>query len=830
MRYTVVGDGVRDNPVRAVLDSVLGEVVYLPGSTSPRDVARQAIPVVKNDAGKSVPDFGSATIVVLDDCPVDLVTMMERLKGKNARSGLVVSLGVVVPDADAVSGTDDSAVRDAVMSWVAGKGWPDPVVEDEDPFASDDLFGDPDDEEDWGFGDLDEDADSVPGDSVGLNEPVSGLDPTDAGVGHKSPSEGVSGGFGGVSDGGMGFGSAEPDTDVMSDGTGKVDVAEPDEVVYRAGDDDSGHSDVMEEPVKVPDDVVSVVSDVPDHDADNVDREDSLGAQGTGFLDAGFSDGDMESVDDSGPDGTDIIVENVELHRDIEPVDVVKTGPSRASGDSGRSRVPDDHGHLGEDNGQAVGPGSQDDIQAEGNLVTAEDEVIVPHVGRPVVSDKESGSAGGAPVTIDGDISTPRISLQDRDYVDETINVAGPDVTFFQSNENPAPGDRVKETSNSEVDDYLRDPAMTDVDVPQHRAPFMDDLSEEDRVGQYNARQNRALDTSYSRSSGTADISKSRLFYVTGVSGGVGKTTLSHTMASFTAHAYKWLGINDAEYSDLGNQNVYLIEFDWENSKLAELLDTDNTIQALAEAMADHSGSVTSDFIRSKIGQCTAVTPDGLNVIPAPYRQDWASSSPERNRNLIKAYMAVIQYLMRDEHGSVIFIDAPTLIPVAQDPLAKTLFSTLNPYVILVSRIDQADNVKRASSLLVSPLNGKAVSGSGKTQKKVGYGVDNSDVSLLVNRVPSSAGVKEQFIQFKEDSILDPRGIIPYYPELEATFVGDVNNKAVTQSIQKNVAKSLKNIGFPMFEVILSSGNANVRQNTKVKKKGILSRLKITRR
>lgn len=264
--------------------------------------------------------------------------------------------------------------------------------------------------------------------------------------------------------------------------------------------------------------------------------------------------------------------------------------------------------------------------------------------------------------------------------------------------------------------------------------------------------------------------------YVTGVSGGVGKTTVAYNVA--------------AELSRNGHADsgVYLLELDWVNGTLAGILDTDRTVQAMVDAVGGSNGDITDDLVRVTIDSCIATTQDGLRVIPAPVSCRGDSSSFESSedraaqyRDVVSAYVGIVRYLLTIP-GNIVIIDAPVVVHPQLDQLASTLLSMVGMPVVLVSGMDHVGQVNRANTILVSSPDG---GGGGET----GYGVDPSNVHVVLNRVPNGDRYETTFEDFCDRCSPVLSGVIPDSDDLLA------EGPLAEVGIAQDIAQVLENIG-----------------------------------
>lgn len=212
-------------------------------------------------------------------------------------------------------------------------------------------------------------------------------------------------------------------------------------------------------------------------------------------------------------------------------------------------------------------------------------------------------------------------------------------------------------------------------------------------------------------------------FYVTGSHGGAGKTTSTWMMANTVAAALK----KDP------TRPVFLIEADYENSKLAQRLNMppERNSGKLAEffrtVSADRSTVVKQRFnmfeLTEKIIQESIYVNDrGVNIIACPY-----DLTKRDGRFLRMAIQRSVEYAERQ--GGYVFIDADTL---SNDDILDRTLAAKSTHVIVVSFGDQdhVEDTQRAIHTLVTP-NMKSVS---HNQSANGMGVPKDRIKVFFNK------------------------------------------------------------------------------------------------
>lgn len=269
--------------------------------------------------------------------------------------------------------------------------------------------------------------------------------------------------------------------------------------------------------------------------------------------------------------------------------------------------------------------------------------------------------------------------------------------------------------------DFMDNSDATDDFDPDATPPFMESLQPEQRRAQSTMEKIRREYDSESvmkvRSKGAAVC-----YYVTGSHGGAGKTTSTWMMANTMAAALK----KDP------SRPVFLIEGDYENSKLAqrlnlppeknsgrlaELYRTLSADRSLISKQKINMFEMTEKIIKESI----YVNDHGVNIIAAPY-----DLTKRDGRFLRIAIQKSVEYAERQ--GGYVFIDADTL---SNDDILDRTLAAKATHVVLVSfgDKDHVDDTHRAIHTLTTPSI-KSVSGS----QSNGMGVPKDRIKLFFNK------------------------------------------------------------------------------------------------
>ena len=365
----------------------------------------------------------------------------------------------------------------------------------------------------------------------------------------------------------------------------------------------------------------------------------------------------------------------------------------------------------------------------------------------------------------------------------------------FQDKENRVASERNRKMFQDNIYD---DPSEIEKVHPHEEddPPYFQHMNDAQRITQ----KEKSKSSRVMHGIGSEISPRSKMVFVTGTSGGVGKTTISYSLATFTAKAMKYL--NRKGGIEGTGRDVYLIEIDWSNSKLQNLLDSSNSLMTVIEAVKKNASFRRSD-LASLIIRSTSKQASGLHVIPAPHNDNYTS---ENYSHMIVSLVAVLSYLMSQEEGTIIFLDSGNLEPVIKDRVARTIFSKFSPEVVLVTRLDAVSMVVKAKDTLTTAPEGAKVV-DGKVVGTKGYGVPNEKISVVVNRVPRDADkvkvIKQMIEDFKVTSPLGLHCVIPEMSSLRVSFVNQIA-KSESEEIERFIGKFLSvSLGFPEFRPLV---------------------------
>lgn len=239
----------------------------------------------------------------------------------------------------------------------------------------------------------------------------------------------------------------------------------------------------------------------------------------------------------------------------------------------------------------------------------------------------------------------------------------------------------------------------TDTSAPNEvGATFMDHLSEEDR------RRQLAMAVA-SESFGDLTITPvtpqdaSMILWVTGVSGGSGKTTLSYLIASVLAAAMKSKGL-------LNQKPVYVIEADFENSKWESRFSPEITMGRNISHYIRKYSEVSklslnplgrAKYIEDAIDGSTFVTPSSVRVIPCPYLL-----RKEDHKPVSRAIGQIIRYL-REKDGIEPIIIVDGSYPAPADIMSEAMSKIAN-FTVLTSANGNVNDLHRSLQVLTSEL------------------------------------------------------------------------------------------------------------------------------
>lgn len=506
---------------------------------------------------------------------------------------------------------------------------------------------------------------------------------------------------------------------------------------------------------------VEEVQEIPTPPTSNEDNDD--------FPDLSDSDYVMEetSNDDDGDSDDSVITEFIEPDIDLSDIDEgpAKKGLPSNSGSSGLDDVDGDVGIESTDD-------DFEDIDVEGEFSISDVRDMRGEVD-PITQSKidmEDEEIGLGDILDPSDIQTPG---------------------DFQERKNEAVEERNRRLFNERISS---DPGEVEK-IHAHEEddpPYFKHMNDAERVTQ----KERERSSRIAHIMGDDISPKSKMVFVTGTSGGVGKTTISYSLATFTAKAMKYLR-NTGKNIEGSDRNVYLIEIDWSNSKLQNLLDSSNSLVTVIEAVK-RNNKLKKSSLDTLILQSTSRQASGLHIIPAPHDDNYTS---ENFGQMLTALMNVLTYLMQQEEGSIIFLDSGNLEPVAKDKVARSIFAAFSPEVVLVTRLDAVSMVVKAKETLTTASEGKKVVG-GKVVGVKGYGVPKEKINVIINRVPKDVDrniLKQMADEFRYTSPLPVGGFIPEMSSLRIAFVNQIS-ESESQEIERLIGKFLaQNLGFPEF-------------------------------
>lgn len=240
-----------------------------------------------------------------------------------------------------------------------------------------------------------------------------------------------------------------------------------------------------------------------------------------------------------------------------------------------------------------------------------------------------------------------------------------------------------------------------------------------------------------------------RVIYVTGSHGGAGKTTVSYMLANVISRALA---------QEQGNtEEVFFIEGDYRNSKLAERLGTKSgndsgRMAAFLQQLNSNQGAAIPNLDRIRanvIQECVIKLPSGLNVVTAPY-----DSTKRDTRFIQMAIQQIVQYAK--DNGAYVFIDADTL---SSDDILDRKLVTMADKVVMVTDAGHISDLQRAANTLIKPT------------AQGGLGVPISRVNVFLNRTGH-----QTFKEITESGKLNPlsvNGFIPSISEWDTKWVGD---------------------------------------------------------
>lgn len=269
------------------------------------------------------------------------------------------------------------------------------------------------------------------------------------------------------------------------------------------------------------------------------------------------------------------------------------------------------------------------------------------------------------------------------------------------------------------------------IQPPATGAPsFARPADEDSRTNNFEAVQTRQRFAPRSSSSEVVSLRKGRrgsarnnLRLITGSNGGAGKTTITYQLANIHASMLK------AVKSD---QKVWLLESDYENSKLGERVPGASTrnlgvfLEALAD-IADNAGAhVSYDRIEEMKNQAledssVELVESGVRVLAAPY-----DTTARSTVNVTTAINSAVKMIL--SRGDYVYIDAPTLTSI-DDRLNATLAQMSGAVILVGNTGDNTSDVIRAFNSIT-----KRGSRGRDGQAMGGIGVDGRNVHIFLNK------------------------------------------------------------------------------------------------
>ena len=267
---------------------------------------------------------------------------------------------------------------------------------------------------------------------------------------------------------------------------------------------------------------------------------------------------------------------------------------------------------------------------------------------------------------------------------------------------------------------------------------------------------------------------KSYLMWITGVSGGSGKTTLAYLMASILSSAMKKAG-------KINTHPVYLIEADFANSKWASRLDipNKNNLSAYITSQRKLRSDVKisnidkiNEYLDNAIDDSTFVLDTGLRVVACPYDIEMQEA-----KSTTSAIASIITRLTNNKEISpIIIIDGGALS--VTDPVAIGLARKAHAAILTDARGNRKD-VHRSIQMMTRELK-----------------IPVARISLFFMKCSRK--------RFEENvSIFSPVeciGFLPRVPELEVqegehgAWVGNLQEGEVLDRVILNVGQAIENI------------------------------------
>lgn len=227
----------------------------------------------------------------------------------------------------------------------------------------------------------------------------------------------------------------------------------------------------------------------------------------------------------------------------------------------------------------------------------------------------------------------------------------------------------------------------------------------------------------------------SRVYWVSGSSGGVGKTTVSWQTAITTAMVLNQI----SKKSNTQARPVFLIEADLKNSKLQNLLEVDHSLTIVADKILEQQANhnITDREVSDAVESAITVDGSGVRVLCAPYD---ISDHTTAQMKLLDISAAVSMQTIRERYkDAIIFVDAGNLQAPESDKFAKVVLKQPLVSVILVTgpSSQNADDTLRAIETLTCPSSGekRIDRKTNNYMTKYGYGVDTSNIYVCINRM-----------------------------------------------------------------------------------------------
>lgn len=300
-------------------------------------------------------------------------------------------------------------------------------------------------------------------------------------------------------------------------------------------------------------------------------------------------------------------------------------------------------------------------------------------------------------------------------------------------------------------------------------APFMDRLAPDERNRQVSTTRGYDQVGYVAPRYRNERATKALTTYVTASRGGCGKTTVSYVMAQTLAdscyHHNKELG---------EDRKVWLIEVDYANPKLEDRFGSrGKNLGKVAEVFMRATSSrvrMSKEKIRQAIYDNT-IMDDGLHVLVCPYDLVEDSTKASHMGYTIQKVTEFIQNEL-DDH---IILDAGTLTSKNHNPLDSVLSGQVSDRAVVVSWPDNVVDTQR-TALLIAKESGKPF----------------SNIHVFLNK----ARDENEFYQVNNElSQFQVSGMMPRIPEIDGTWVSDVDNETA-RAMAIRIAQFLKRLGY----------------------------------